>query len=65
MTYLDLLHDRVSERENLPQGVVQFLRRHLTWVNTTGLTSSHVGNTVHFPSELFTTSAGDVEEEGS
>ena len=62
MTHFDLLHDRVSEREDLPQGVVHLLWRHLTWVKSTGLARSHVGDTVHLSSELVPTTTGDVEE---
>lgn len=63
MTYLDLLHDVVSEAEDLPQHSVQLLRAHLARVEPAGLTSTHALYIIETPGQVTTISAGQVEEE--
>jgi hypothetical protein len=63
--HFNLLHDRISERQDGPEGIVHLLRRHLGWIKTARLSSSHVGYTVHFSSELFTITSGHAGEQSS
>jgi hypothetical protein len=61
-SHFNLLHDRISERQDGPESIVHLLRRHLRWIKPTRLTSSHVGYTVHLSSELFTITSGHAGE---
>ena len=61
--HLDLLHNRVSEGEDLPNGRMQLLGRHLGWVKTSRLTSSHVANVVHVSAEVVTCATWQIEEQ--
>lgn len=44
---------------------MHLLRRHLGWIETTRLSSSHVGYTIHLSSELFTITSGHAGKQSS
>lgn len=64
--YLDLLHDVVTELQDLPHGLVEFLRGHGVGVGTAWLTCAHVLDVGHVAREgSIRVGARELEEQGT